>query len=362
MLHFCTYFDANYLVRFLPLHRSLVRHCREPFTVYALCFDDAAFRALGALGLQGVVPVALPQFEQGDAPLAAAKASRSRAEYFFTCSPSWLLYVLRTYPEIDLLTYLDADLFFFSSPRGVLDEMGCASIFMVPHRFPERMQHLAKYGKYNVGLLAFRRDPNGLACLEWWRERCLEWCHDRVEAERYADQKYLDQWPGRFQGVCVSRNPGANLAPHHVELRTITRRAGRVLADGHPVVYYHFEGYKQETAALIDSGLTFAGYKLPRHVVRWLHVPYVNDLLAGRRCLARHGLDVRQGRGNRRNDRDTPDKVISVQYAFRCYLQGRYIACFGGRAHYCDSAAARAAVRALDWLTGRAESTEAQQG
>ena len=34
--------------------------------------------------------------------------------------------------------------------------------------------------------ILFRRDENGLACLNWWRDRCNEWCNKRLEDGKEA--------------------------------------------------------------------------------------------------------------------------------------------------------------------------------
>jgi hypothetical protein len=169
-LHFCTYFDRRYLPRALALHASLTAHCRS-FTLWALCLDADTLRILSALSLPSLEPIALADLEGDDLQLRAAKASRSLVEYYFTCTPAFPLYLLRKQREIDLITYLDSDLWFFADPQLVLSEMGARSVAIIPHRFPSRLSHLEKHGVYNVGWVTFRRDQTGLDCLEYWRSR-----------------------------------------------------------------------------------------------------------------------------------------------------------------------------------------------
>ena len=138
--HFCTYFDSNYLVRGLALYRSLTRYA-TPFRLYVLCMDEIAFDSLMRLNLPEVRPIHLADFERGDALLAEAKLSRSVIEYYFTCTPSLLLYLLKRFREIDLITYLDADLYFFGDPAPIYGELGANSILIIGHRFPEHLKH-----------------------------------------------------------------------------------------------------------------------------------------------------------------------------------------------------------------------------
>ena len=65
------------------------------------------------------------------------------------------------------------------------------------------LSHLEQFGRFNVGMVSFRNDVAGLACLSRWREKCIEWCYDRVEDGKFADQGYLDDWPTEHEGVVV---------------------------------------------------------------------------------------------------------------------------------------------------------------
>lgn len=282
MIHYCTYLDRNYLTRAMALHRSLVRHS-PPFTLWALCFDDDAYAALEALQLAGVRPIRLAELETGDPELLEVKGSRSTVEYYFTCSPSLPLYVLRSHPEVELITYLDADLLFYSTPQPIFDELGEGSVLIVPHRFPERLRHLEVYGVYNVGLLSFRNDKPGRAVLEGWREQCLEWCFDRVEDGRFADQRYLDAWPGR-PGVVILQDPGAGLAPWNFMRHRIDLGTEPPSVDGRPLVFYHFHGLKAIRPGLWDIGLDQYG-PMERVLRAWLYRGYINELQSAGHAL-----------------------------------------------------------------------------
>jgi hypothetical protein len=274
---FCTYFDHHYLPRGLALFRSLERWCPD-FELWVLCFSQECHRVLTQLGWPRLRPIALEEFERDDAALLTAKAARSRVEYYFTCSPSLPLFVLARQSEADLVTYLDADLMFFSSPEACFAELGAGSIAIIGHRFPERLRHLEETGIYNVGWATFCRDTNGLACLRWWRERCLEWCHDRVEPGRYGDQKYLDRWPELFPGVVVLENPGANLAPWNLANYTLRVVNGQVDVDGHALVFFHFHGFQEISARIYRPHLRHFGVKPATTLCEHIFTPYRRNL------------------------------------------------------------------------------------
>lgn len=286
MIHYCTYFDRNFLTRAIALHRSLVRHS-PPFSLWALTLDEDAHDALAALGLEGVRPIRLQELEAADPELLAVKGTRSIVEYYFTCSPVLPRYLLRSYPEIDLITYLDADLLFYSSPQPIFDELGAGSVLIVPHRFPENLRHLEIHGVYNVGLLSFRNDNNGLAVLDKWRTDCIDWCYDRVEDDRYADQKYLDRWPG-LPGVVVLENPGAGLAPWNVMRYHMDFSYDPPTVDDRPLVFFHFQGVKELGPGLWDVSLDRYGATDAR-IRQGLYRGYVTALEQAGRLLRDSG-------------------------------------------------------------------------
>jgi hypothetical protein len=279
MHHFCTYFDRNYLAQGLTLCRSLTDHA-GPFTLWVLCFDDITHEVISGLNLSNVRPVSLQEFEGGDEALLKAKRNRSRVEYYFTCTPSWLLYLVNHYPQIERITYLDADLLFYAPPSTIFEELGDRSILIIGHRFPERLRHLeSQFGIYNVGLLAFRNDPPGKGCLQWWRDRCLEWCSDRPESGRFADQKYLDDWPIRFEGVVVVQNKGAGLAPWNHMNYMVRFQDDTITVDGDPLIFYHFQGVRMIGRRFFDPGVHRYG-PMASALRHRLYTPYIQALLA----------------------------------------------------------------------------------
>jgi len=261
MYHFCTYFDSNYLLRGITLYRSLVEHCETPFRFYVLCLDENAFNALTKLDEENIVPIELKNVEQWDNELLAAKGNRSRIEYYFTMSPILPLFVLEHF-EVDLVIYLDADLMFFSSPEPIYEELGERSIFVTEHHFSEKLKDSIKYGRFNVQCQAFRNDKVGLKCLHRWREQCLAWCYDHLEDGKFADQKYLDEWPELYgDSLVISQHPGIGVAPWNVGGVTLRKSRYSFAAKNKPVVFYHFHGFREVAFCKV-----FAKTLYPYHV------------------------------------------------------------------------------------------------
>jgi hypothetical protein len=274
---FCTYFDHRFLGRGLALYESLQRHCPD-FRWWALCLDQSSYELLESLRLPNVRAISLDQLEAHDPRLLVAKNNRTILEYYFTCTPALVLFVLQHAPDVNLITYLDADLFFFSDVAPLYEEIGDSSIAIIEHRFPPSLRALESAGRFNVGWLSFRRDDDALACLRQWRDQCLEVCSERPEQGRYADQKYLDRWPDRFPQLAILQHKGANVAPWNLANHPVTLRRGRVFIDDEPLLFFHFHGLKERGRHVYDGSLGGYGVAPSRVIARDIYGAYIAEL------------------------------------------------------------------------------------
>jgi SAM-dependent methyltransferase len=246
---FVTLFDANFLPRGLVLYRSLAATGAD-FRLRVLCLDERTREIVERLALPGLEAIPLTELEAAHPELVAVKPERSRTEYCWTLTPAACLHALECEPGLGEITYLDADLMFFADPRLVFDELGGGSVLLTPHRYAEEWaQYEALSGRFNVQFMTFRRDERGLAALRWWHERCVEWCYQRFEDGKFGDQKYLDDWPERFEGVRVAEQPGAGLAPWNASRYELSLNGTGVRVDGAPLVFFHYHGLHLRIAA-----------------------------------------------------------------------------------------------------------------
>lgn len=277
MYCFCTYFDKNYFTRGQALYRSLKENCPE-FCLWVLCMDTETHAFLSQMALPEIRLIRLDDFENGDVELINAKNNRSKIEYYFTCTPSLPLFVLNNNPQVDLITYIDADLYFFSDPTPIYQEINGASIAIIAHRFSPSIQELAINGIYNVGWLTFRRDEEGFKCLKKWRDCCNENCSDKIKGANFADQKYLDNWPAQFKNLVVLQNKGANLAYWNIDNYNISTRDDLVWVDDQPLIFFHFQGLKQLVPGLYDTGF-YRKVRVTKIISNYIFRPYIKILL-----------------------------------------------------------------------------------
>jgi hypothetical protein len=145
-----------------------------------------------------------------------------------------------------------------------------------------------------VAWVTFRNDSAGRAVLGSWHRQCLEWCRDQLEDGKYADQGYLDAWPG-LPGVRVIENPGADLAPWNFMQYRIDLKATPPTVDNLPLVFYHFQGFKSVGPGLWDLGLDKYG-EMDRGVRSWLYGGYLRELRSAARLIgSRVPSNVRSG-------------------------------------------------------------------
>lgn len=289
MINFCTYFDINYIHKGLALYNSLCKQ-KNPFTLWILCFDDKTYDILKVLDLPGIRLITEKEFEKNDTGLVAIKSSRTRVEYYWTSTASLPLYIFKQNPSIEILIYLDADTYFFSSPLAILRELGDGNVMIVPHDYSVEFEDHSEAGIYNVGIMAFRNNKASLECLQWWRERCIEWCFWKYENGQIGDQAYLNDWPERFKKVVVCRNIGINAAPWNVAKYGLNIINGHYFIASTPLVCYHFHYVRICTNKLAFIG----GFKinLPTSHLGLIYRPYIHELEKAKDLLKKYKFPI----------------------------------------------------------------------
>lgn len=276
MLNFCTLFDSNYLTRGLALYYSLEKHCAE-FHLYIFAFDENCYHVLKKINLSKATIISLTEFE--DEELLKVKSSRNKVEYCWTSTSSTILYVLQKY-KVEMCTYLDADIFFYSSPKPIFDELGTKSILITEHRYSPQYNKEVKSGKYCVQFITLKNDENGLKALKWWRERCIEWCYARYEDGKFGDQLYLNDWTERFEGVHVLQHLGGGIASWNVQQYKFSFENNRLIGTKNQsskkfeVIFYHFHYLRFFTNGKVELGRRV----LTQNVIDIFYKPYIREL------------------------------------------------------------------------------------
>lgn len=276
-MNFCTHFDSNYLPHALTLASSLERNAKS-YKLFMICMDDKSYKYLNDNPLNNVQILHIKELEKKFPLLKIAKLNRNRIEYFFTCSPAICNYLMDRFNFIDSITYLDADLYFFSDPVNVFNEIKDKSIAIVEHRFHWTTKRQLKYGRFNVGWVTFKNDIEGKKCLKQWMENCLDWCYQKVEKDRFGDQKYLNRWPSLYKNLHIIENKGVNLAIWNISNYNLSLSENQVFIDNQPLIFYHFANIDQISKSTFNTNLSRVFINLKGILLDKIYTPYLKEL------------------------------------------------------------------------------------
>lgn len=264
MEHFVTLFNSLFLPQGLALHASMERHIRD-YVLWILCVDDDAYDVLGRLYLPHVQLLKLSELESPE--LLSVKKNRTIAEYCWTLTPFAPRFVFESNHYVERVTYIDADLWFLKSPKKIFDELDVSGkhVLITDHGYSPEYDQTAFSGQYCVQFLTFTRS-GGEVVRQWWEDRCIEWCFDRLEDGKFGDQKYLDHWPERFGDlVHVLQDFQLTLAPWN---------ASRFPYSGG--IFFHFHGLRLISQSKVET----SNYYLPIVLQKYVYAPYLQDLRA----------------------------------------------------------------------------------
>jgi len=308
---YCTYFNHNYLSIGLALIDSMKQHC-QPYKLYILCLDEKCYQFFSHNKSEStIIPISTQKLEAWNPQLLNAKSNRSEIEYFWTCTPCILYFIIEKFKEAEI-TYLDADQFFFNSPNPVFEQIKNSSVAIMPHRFPNYLQKLDIHGKYNVSWLTFKDTKDSIECLQWWMEECIKWCYYRVENDKYGDQKYLDQFEEKFNGVHIIDHTGCGMAPWNSHIQVLPENQ----------ILYHFQSFRIRKNYLFEVQHRVFSFQMSKELQQRIFLPYMNKIREIRKML--HSLN------------HLPKEVNKLWADLEDILQGEFLICIFKRSFRLD--------------------------
>lgn len=290
--NYCTLFDRNYLSRGLALYESLCR-VHDEFCLYIVAFDDYTRDFLSKMKPDRVVVIGLDEFEDGE--LLKVKPTRTKAEYCWTCTPSVIKYTIEKY-NLPSCTYLDADLYFYSTPSPVFEELDSYPVGLSPHNYSPSYDMSKDSGKYCVQFVYFKNTQDAIVPLTWWRNECLKWCHARVEDGKYGDQKYLDSFSVLFENVHDIKHPGIGVAPWNIRSFNFSRGDNKIIIRNEStedvVIFYHYQHLKFDFhKKIIRLG---KWYDFRDEVIELFYKPYIERLLYFENSIRKSDYHIRE--------------------------------------------------------------------
>jgi lipopolysaccharide biosynthesis glycosyltransferase len=266
-MNFCVCFDTNYLHKGLCCLYTLLKN--DPDTkIFVLCFDDYVYNRIEKI--KNVVPIKIFDVEKQFSELLSIKNSRQPKEYYATTSPILPLYIFNNYSYVDKLFYTDADIVFWANQNEILGVFGEKSIMVVDQEFePPRMGI-----RFNVGILGYKNDSYCKDFLDWWKDRCIEWCYWITTPDgKLADQGYLNilyEQPDKFKNTLFCPHPGINMGPWNISKHKITENNGKpIVDDKYNLICYHYHEFK-----MVGNSYYPTGWKYTESDKKIVYEPY----------------------------------------------------------------------------------------
>jgi hypothetical protein len=273
--YYCTTYSKDYIYKGLVLYNSLQKYDKD-FHFFIICAQDEVKYLLEKMELSNVTLISMKDVENDDWELANIKSTRNDKEYIWTSKASILLYLLNHFSKLDHIIWLDGDTAFLSDPQPIFDEWGNYSIFLTEEQYKGEYEWLSKiYGVYNTGFMGFKRDQNALRCLQWFREKLIDWCFDKPEKGRWSDQMYVNDWVTRFDNVGVAGNLGINANLYISSQNTVTKEDDNLYINGDKLILFHYYGFKYFNGNEFD--LCAHGHFPTNQIIQWIFVPYIQS-------------------------------------------------------------------------------------
>ena len=245
---YCTIVSKSRLYQFLSLIVSLTKVRDGNFQFFVLCVDDHAYNLLNKLNWKNVN---LFHEKEVSEYIVSLKKDRKIHEYCWTLKGVFIEAILNQYPEVMRVTYMDSDLYFWGDPEWIFNNQSNCSVLLSKeekfnpewtHKFTKRIKKIT--GEYNSGFISFKRSELGNTCLKWWKEKLLEYCKIDFKKGTFGDQKYLNEMPELFEGVCDIATPGVNIGPWNYLKYQFTNKKNQVFIDQNKLIFYHFSGVR----------------------------------------------------------------------------------------------------------------------
>lgn len=275
MRNYCTYFDKNYVCQGITVYESLKRLSSSEFLLWILCLDDTSYEILRRMNLSNTKLINNNQLMDIIQRQRLAFSSRTMLEYYYTCTAALIQYSFEIGDNVNSVTYIDADLYFFSDPEAIFKENPMAQVIIIEHGGKHcSLEYDAGYGRFNVCIVHFERGNDGIACLNWWADQTFK-STSLVEEGIYGDQKYLDEFPLRFKNVHIVKNIGICPAPWNVGDYDILNVNGDISLSENKLIAFHFARFS------ILGSHTFIPVrrvKLTNEIIKLIYLPYMINL------------------------------------------------------------------------------------
>ncbi|TPV62121.1 hypothetical protein FJ444_02300 [Aestuariibacter sp. GS-14] len=241
---FCTICTYNFLPYVLSLHESLKQFDAD-IHLHVMISDSANKEELALHQKDNLFVTSYVDLcQDGLGKAIFDKYENQNPDYLrWSMKPVLTRHLLNTY---DKVICADCDLNFFSNFQFLFDLLDTSSVLLTPHMRcsdptidPHGFQLNFLDGMYNAGFVAASKA--GIPAMEYWAKCCLFHCENNSSEGYFADQRYLDILPTRFEGVESVRHRGCNVGNWNLIDCKRELVDGKVKINGEfDIVFIHF--------------------------------------------------------------------------------------------------------------------------
>lgn len=226
-------------------------------------------------------------------------------EFSTSLKPTIALQLLREY---DAVIFLDPDTCVYSPLSPIVNDLQHHAVILTPHYLTPQTNDpgesdvgMMRFGSFNLGFFAVRREATSLAFLNWWADRCARWSFMESQFGLSTDQKWVSIAPCLFPDLYTSRNPGYNAAAWNTFERRLTRVGDSVMVnDRYPLIFFHFSNFDHNDPEYLNKRSIPEQHE-HKPVLLWLGAEYSRQL----------------------KENNLP--ICNVRYAFDYMSEGEYI-------------------------------------
>jgi hypothetical protein len=263
MIYFCTYFDKNYLSRFLTLSESINKF-KFQYTFFILALDDKVVNFFEINNYKYIKVIRLEELEIKYKNLLIAKKNRDLIEYYFTLTPFLPRYIFYKY-RVSSISYLDCDFYFFKSPKKLINKNLNCSVVLT------KQYSDLKYGLYNVGWIYYNLNFSETKnILRIWSDQCINFCRDIPKNGLYAEQKYLDDWCNKLKNIKILEPKNTFFSPWDKNIQ--------IEKNHQSLIAFHFHGLEFYKNYFV-SGFSKYNKKISKKILKQIYIPYIKKII-----------------------------------------------------------------------------------
>jgi hypothetical protein len=172
-------------------------------------------------------------------------------EFNTAVKPFYIEFFFKKYTGQNLkLCYLDPDIEIFDSFGNVFQLLESHNFLVTPHIIAPGMTissyepRFLNVGIFNLGFFALRHNQETMRFILWWKERLKTLCKIDLAKGLFVDQLWVNYLPVLFEGSCIIKNPGLNVAYWNFHERSVSFKNNRFYVnDTFPLIFFHFSSY-----------------------------------------------------------------------------------------------------------------------